>query len=497
MESRTRQQAITKRLLNAFGPDSSGAGSIRRCLRHLRRIALLNPQGEPRLRSLFWRILATFWLAIALVAALSTLLSYALRQDSWILSSHPGIQQLAQEWTQAYETQGEASAQRLLEQRKHQFRIDVQVLGENGQPAAKGTFPPRAAAFEAQEKSRDRRLPWRRLTEDYTSPVTGDSYLFIYRIPHPELLAWQRGSLLWPLSAIAIALVVLTGFSLLLTLSITRPLDRLRSAVHDLGQTAYQQNSLTRLSNRRDELGLLARDFNRMGARLQTLIDSQRQLLRDVSHELRSPLTRLRIALALAERADPAEREAIWPRLTQECDRLEALISEILALARLDADPGAARAIDLAALLKALQTNAQLAAPAQQIQIQLPEALNLCGWPDMLERALDNLLRNALRFNPMGAPIEIQAHLEAGRLALSVRDHGPGVSAADLQQLGKPFFRAAGQNTSGHGLGLAIARRAAERHGGSLQLDNHPEGGFIATLNLPLTPESLLDSPGH
>ena len=92
-------------------------------------------------------------------------------------------------------------------------------------------------------------------------------------------------------------------------------------AVHDLGQTSYQQNSLARLAARRDEFGVLANDFNKMGARLQSLIGSQRQLLRDVSHELRSPLARLRIALALAERAEPEQRQALWPRLTRECDR--------------------------------------------------------------------------------------------------------------------------------------------------------------------------------
>ena len=103
--------------------------------------------------------------------------------------------------------------------------------------------------------------------------------------------------------------------------------------MHDLGQASYQQNSLARLAARRDEFGVLAKDFNKMGARLQSLIGSQRQLLRDVSHELRSPLARLRIALALAERAETEQRQALWPRLTRECDRLEDLISEILTLA--------------------------------------------------------------------------------------------------------------------------------------------------------------------
>ncbi|NQD91376.1 HAMP domain-containing histidine kinase [Pseudomonas sp. CrR25] len=437
------------------------------------------------MRSLFWRIFASFWLAIALVAGLSMLLGRALNQDAWILSQHPAVTGLAEAWTQRYETQGASAAQAFLSQRRKDFRIHVQVLGDNGQPLVKGTFPRRAAAFEASQES-DRRLPWRRLTEEYTSPLSGESYLFIYRIPHPELMAWKRDSPLWPLSALGIALVVLTLFSVLLTLSITRPLGRLRGAVHDLGQTAYQQNSLARLASRRDELGLLANDFNRMGARLQGLIGSQRQLLRDVSHELRSPLARLRIALALAERAEAVEREKLWPRLAQECDRLEALISEILALARLDADPGVAQPVDLAPLLHTLQEDARLAAPEQEIHIELQPGLQVQGWPDMLEGALDNLLRNALRFNPAGQPIVLSAMRQADEVCIAVRDHGPGVAVEHLSRLGEPFFRAPGQDAAGHGLGLAIARRAAERHGGRLLLDNHPEGGFSASLRLPL-----------
>ncbi len=441
------------------------------------------------MRSLFWRILASFWLAIALVAGLSILLGHMLNQDAWILSRHPGLNNLAEEWTQLYETQGEEAAQDLLQQRKRQYHIDVQVLNESGEPVVRGTFPRRAAAFEArQNDSQDGRLPWRRLTAEYTSEKTGDTYLLIYRIPHPELDAWHRNSLLWPLSALAIALVVLTLFSLLVTLSITRPLSRLRGAVHDLGQATYQQNSLARLANRRDEFGVLATDFNRMGARLQSLIGSQRQLLRDVSHELRSPLARLRIALALAERASPEEREKLWPRLTRECDRLEALISEILVLARVDADNASAEDVDLYPLLKTLQKDALLSAPDQKVQLSAETDLHLKGWPTMIERAVDNLLRNAQRFNPAGQPIELHAQRQGDRILISVRDRGPGVEAEHLSQLGEPFYRAPGQTAQGHGLGLAIARRAAERHGGSLILANHPEGGFIASIDLPLEP---------
>ena len=441
------------------------------------------------MRSLFWRILASFWLAIALVAGLSILLGHMLNQDAWILSRHPGLNNLAQEWTQLYEAQGEDAAQDLLQQRKRQYHIDVQVLNESGEPVVRGTFPRRAAALEArQSDNKDGHLPWRRLTAEYTSEKTGDTYLLIYRIPHPELDEWHRSSLAWPLSALVIALVVLTLFSLFVTLSITRPLSRLRGAVHDLGQATYQQNSLAQLANRRDEFGVLATDFNRMGARLQSLIGSQRQLLRDVSHELRSPLARLRIALALAERASPEEREKLWPRLTRECDRLEALISEILVLARVDADNASAEDVDLIALLKTLQKDAQLSAPDQVVQLSTDADLQLKGWPTMIERAVDNLLRNAQRFNPPGQPIDLHAQLQGERILISVRDHGPGVDAEHLSQLGEPFYRAPGQTAQGHGLGLAIARRAAERHGGSLILANHPAGGFIASIDLPLEP---------
>ncbi len=122
------------------------------------------------------------------------------------------------------------------------------------------------------------------------------------------------------------------------------------------------------------------------------------------------------------------------------------------------------------------------------MRLEAEPQLNLKGWPTMIERAVDNLLRNAQRFNPVGQPIEMQALRQGDRIVVSVRDHGPGVEAEHLNQLAEPFYRAPGQTAAGHGLGLAIARRAAERHGGSLVLANHPEGGFIASLELPLVP---------
>src|SRR5690606_41215716 len=123
-----------------------------------------------------------------------------------------------------------------------------------------------------------------------------------------------------------------------------------------------------------------------------------------------------------------------------------------------------------------------------EIRVEAPGNLRLQGWPDLLERALDNLLRNALRFNPSDQPIEITAERREQLVLVSVRDHGPGVSPEHLAQLGEPFYRAPGQTAAGYGLGLAIARRTAERHAGTLHPSNHPPRGVAATMEGPDPP---------
>lgn len=435
------------------------------------------------MRSLFWRILGAFWLALIVTGALTYLLVRMFNQDDWILNHHPSLKNFASNWLELHEAGQQQQALRYLQQQKHHYRIETQILDENGLSLGRD-ISPRSAALEAKRGMH--RLPWRRITQEITDS-NGLSYLFVYRIPHSELGAWQRSDGLRPMSALIIALAVLTLMSLLLTISITRPLNRLRDAVHDLGQTSYQHHQLAELATRRDELGTLAADFNHMGQRLQGLISSQRQLLRDVSHELRSPLARLQIALALAERADPIEQKALWPRLQLECERLDGLIDEILTLARLDQQQAAKQPIDIISLLHKLRDDAQLLQPEQTIAITVADDCSYNGWPESLQRALDNLLRNALRFNPATQPIEIEVQQQSDVLTISIRDHGPGVSEQWLNKLGDTFFRVPGQAQQGYGLGLAIAKRAAQQHDGQLLFSNHPEGGFIASLHLPIT----------
>lgn len=410
------------------------------------------------------------------------LLGRLLNQDAWLLKQYPAIQKVAERWTSIYEQQGVDAAKAFLLEHKKTHHIDVQVFAETGKILLSDTVKPRTHNIP----HKNTKLPaWRQLVEEYTSEQTGNSYLFFYRIPRLELAKWHRTTFWLPISALTITLIVLTIFSLLLTLSITRPLNRLREAVKALGRTAYQKNSLANLANRKDEFGLLAKDFSLMGEHLQTLIDSQRQLLRDVSHELRSPLARLKITLALLERTSSQDKTKLTNRLSLECDRLETLIAEILTLARLDSVPNNKTKISLLPLLEKLQEDAKINAPEQQIDITVTGDLVLNAFPDRLERALDNLIRNALRFNPQEKPLEITAWQHYNEIHITIRDHGIGVSQSYLAEISKPFFRAPGQTVQGYGLGLAISKRAVESHNGRLLLNNHPTGGFIAELILP------------
>lgn len=435
------------------------------------------------MRSLFWRILGAFWLALGLMGALTYLLVRLFNQDDWILNHHPGLKDFATTWLSLHESGATEPALYYLHQQKRRYRIETQIFDANGLPLGK-ELSSRALAWEAKRDLQ--RLPWRRITQEL-SDSAGNSYLFVYRIANTELGAWQRNNGLRPLSALVIALLILSAMSLLLTLSITRPLQRLRNAVHDLGANTYQHDQLSQLAKRRDELGVLAADFNHMGQRLQGVIKSQRQLLRDVSHELRSPLARLQIALALAERGTAEQRADLWPRLHLECERLDGLIDEILTLARLDQVQAAQQLIHIDELLHKLRDDMNLLMPEQQIHILGAQHCTYNGWPDVLQRALDNLLRNALRFNPPAQPIEIKVEPHSSGLSLTIRDHGPGVSSEWLSQLGNTFFRVPGQTQQGYGLGLAIAKRAIEQHGGYIAFSNHTEGGFVVTVELPYT----------
>jgi two-component system sensor histidine kinase CpxA len=239
-----------------------------------------------------------------------------------------------------------------------------------------------------------------------------------------------------------------------------------------------------------DEISALGVDFNLMAERLNDLLQSQRQLVRDVSHELRSPLARLRVALELAERAE--DRKKALSRIEKEADELECLITGLLSLARLESGQAGLerQRLRLDELISKVVTDADFEAQAHDKRVTLTaEPIVLVGDGVLLRSAVENVVRNAIRHTPKGSRVEVSLAREGEMCVIRVRDAGPGVAESQLGLMFDAFTRTAEareRDSGGFGLGLAIARRAMGIHGGDASARNHPQGGLEVSLRLPL-----------
>ncbi|MGD8912327.1 MAG: ATP-binding protein [Candidatus Thiodiazotropha sp.] len=289
---------------------------------------------------------------------------------------------------------------------------------------------------------------------------------------------WVRG---------VIAVVIFALVSLLLARILTRQVRPLRQAAQRMAEGD--------LSGRvdikgKDEISALGADFNLMAERLNDLLQSQRQLVRDVSHELRSPLARLRVALELAERTD--DHKKALSRIEKEADELEQLVTELLSLARLESgQAGLERhSLSLDELIAKVVTDAQFEAQVEEKRVNYTtEAVTLMGDGVLLRSAVENVIRNAIRHTAPKSEVQVSLTREKDSCMIRVRDAGPGVDELQLESIFDPFTRTADareRGSGGFGLGLAIARRAMQIHGGDAFARNHPEGGLEVNLRLPL-----------
>ena len=282
-----------------------------------------------------------------------------------------------------------------------------------------------------------------------------------------------------------VLLVVVLCYVLATTLA--RPIRELREAVLGFGGGDLRRRAQVQ---RNDELGELGHAFNEMADRIQTLLTAERRLLQDVSHELRTPLARLGFAVELA-RSSPDSRTAL-DRIKREADRVTALVSELIEMARAEGDPLERKheAIELDQLLHGLLADVLPEAERKLCRLTAPppSELRVQGDAGMIERALGNVVTNALRYAPEGTAVEFGIEQRAGSVAISVRDHGPGVPEHHLKAIFQPFFRvdeSRDRSSGGVGLGLAIAQRTALLHHGELRAEN-AKPGLRVTLVLPL-----------
>ncbi|NKF22860.1 sensor histidine kinase [Solimonas marina] len=278
--------------------------------------------------------------------------------------------------------------------------------------------------------------------------------------------------------------------------SISAPAAALQGAAQRMAEGELSARAGGRFDDAPQELQTLAREFDRMAGRVEALVDQQRRLLRDVSHELRSPLARLQLILEFAKRQRPAPLGS-FERAEREIARLDHLIDELLTLSQVEAGVPQPRreSVDLAALAAMSVAQAELDARRVGSVLRLDAAVPALVEADaqLLSRALDNLISNAVKFGA-GHAIDVRVAASADRCSLSVGDHGPGVAEAELASLFQPFFR--GRNarrTPGYGLGLAIVDRVVRAHHGEIQAVN--DGGLRVTMSLPVT--SAHKKSGH
>jgi len=244
------------------------------------------------------------------------------------------------------------------------------------------------------------------------------------------------------------------------------------------------------LKNRRDEIADLASNFDRMAQRIEALITGQRRLLGDVSHELRSPLSRLIVALSMVKQGPVEEAAENLERIGLEARRLDALIGQLLTLTRIDSgvDGGSPAPFDLTNLVQEVANDGDFEARARNrsVAILQADACTVNGFEELLRSAVENVARNAIRHTAEGTVVEISLQNKNSRSLLRVRDYGPGVPENMLSDIFLPFRRVPSGNSDGAGLGLAIAERAVTVHGGRIRAMNASPTGLIVEIDLPL-----------
>ena len=303
----------------------------------------------------------------------------------------------------------------------------------------------------------------------------------------PVIFGYRVGRL-FPLIGATMASLL---FAMLLAWYFSRPIRDLRSAFYAASKGDLAPR-FAKERGRSDEFRDLGRDFDRMTEQLRNLIDGQRRLLHDVSHELRSPLARLQAAIGLAHQ-QPDKLATSLDRIEREGVRMDKLVGELLTLSRLEATPRIEQKepIDIGEMVEQIADDARFesAGSGAEIVVAAVDGITVNGSPDLLWRAVENIVRNAIKHG--GGMVDIGVARAATEVHIAVRDRGPGIHPGDLPSLFQPFFRCqavdgAQNSVDGHGLGLAIARRVIDAHDGAIRVENRDGGGLAVTITLPL-----------
>lgn len=451
------------------------------------------------MKSLFLKIFLSFWAAQALFLVLAILVTMALRPARHGIESE-GPQILA-EVVNAYQSGGERAARDYVEQLWHTQHVWALVFDPSGRELS-GRLAPRMEdgppggppGMPRHHGWLDNFLPNRIIRQALT--LDGKRYTLVLVLPPGPRVFFGPHDIPGP--GIAIAVITSGLMCYLLAWSMTSPVARLRKAAQSLAAGDLSARTGAPVSRRGDELSELMRDFDRMAERIEGLVDSQSRLLKDVSHELRSPLARLSVALGLARQRATPDVEGSLNRIELEADRLNQLIQRLLTISRLESGTDGLRKtrLSLRELVQQVARDAEYETPGRGCQVTTPadaaDEFPVEADPDLLRSAIENVVRNATRYTAEGTTVEVRLERQPAangeEIVICVRDSGPGVPNESLQKIFEPFYRlddARNRQTGGAGLGLSIADRAIRLHGGQLRASNRKEGGLEVEIRIP------------
>ncbi len=464
------------------------------------------------MRSLFLKIFIWFWVAMGLIVlahSLSAMLVFDEGAKGFVGKQMTMYGVAAAE---IYELRGQEQADDYLKLLERNTRMRVGLFDDRGHKLAGGELTDEARVKLQSVVITGKESFWQTAKTDFLAKwldtSSGSRFIMVSESGRPTgiRLPFMPGVWWAQLTAVFLTAGVLCY---LLARYFTSPLVKLRAATHQLaaGNLAARVGA----HKRRDEIADLGRDFDVMAERIQTLMDSQHRLLHDISHELRSPLTRLNIALELARESEG--EEALWAleRIGREADRLNELINQLLTLARLESASSAKErdSINLKQLVEEIVLDADFEARSRHRRVRLrvrlmaSEDCLMGGNQQLLHSAIENVVRNAVSYTAEGTSVEValqceaakESDLQASRAIISVLDQGSGVPQAALADIFRPFYRVADardRESGGIGLGLSISQRAVQIHGGTVTAKNAPNGGLLVEIALPLTKNKIL-----
>ena len=444
--------------------------------------------------SLFWKILVAFMIAMTVTLVGSVYVSFRLAGGAFDQVNVEGRDKIIEQAAAALALGGERELKNWLNKNPRPAPGTVLLVTNERGDELLGRAMPSEVVRLLLTRPLSRRtgappnLKPMQLTPNLIGPDNEEYRLYFVRAPITFL-----GLLMWPgtqAAVISIALIAVAATSLLLARYLSSPIVRLQKASRSLAAGALDTRVGQPFTRRKDEVGTLARDFDAMAERIQALVTDKETLLRDVSHELRSPLARIRMALALAQRRAELAAQPDLERIEREAEKLDELVGHVMTLSRLRTATAPRRdVVRLDSLVAEVVEDARFERPEAKLEYTATGDVTLRADPDGLKSAVENVVRNALAYGDPTQPIEVRLEASAYEARVRVLDRGPGVSPEDLARIFEPFFRTDKSRDHAHGgqgIGLAITARVMELHAGSVEARNREGGGLEVILKLPL-----------